>query len=564
MKYRFVRRIFALVVLFFFVLSQPALASIGLKPGSPVRPEVYFSDVYLVYPDLKPGEEIKDSVIAINMSDLTKTYELLPFDGTIDEGGSFGFIDNIEDNTDIGSWITLETTTLTMAPHEEKRVNFVMKVPEDASPGDHVGAIAGIDRPNSGGLSGNNSIGFKLVSRIGLRVYATVAGEVKTDLRIVKARHKHVKGDLEITLDFENKGNVRLSPVIDAKLKSLTADYGEKKEFVHTQVFPAKTTAVSMTWPEKVPAFGRFVASFDINYKDGRSFFNSTDPEAYKIHYNYVFWVVPWGLVAIGGLFILGLILLWLLFRWFSVINRKRVPTEIYKVQSGDTLGTVAVAHGISAKSLVRFNALSWPFELLPGDYLLIPQTGAPKKSFWSGVKESFKRKRKTVQPIVSGEIKPMSGLPPRVVPKALPPVATETLIVEEGDTIEDVATFANVPILTIAKLNGLKAPFNLTTGQEIFVPIQTKKIEIPKSSKSSKANKIKSKPKAKLATSKGQSIEILRLPARSNLALKKARLKTLTDLEKRGKRLSEVKGIGPKAYGEIRTKLKKLGITLK
>jgi LysM repeat protein len=558
MKTIFVRILGLSLLAIFCVSLKTASAGVGLQPGHPDA-NVPLSDVYFVYPKATPGDEYHDFVVVRNQTDQTKTYSIEAYDGLALDGGGFSFVGTPADNVDIGTWVTLEKNEVTLGPNADTQVPFTVKVPLDAYPGDHAGVIAAVEKQPDIGPGGVT--GMKIVSRIGIRMYATVPGDIKVSLKVQKVNHSYKNGHINLQLSMENNGNIRLSPHINVALKSLTADYGKQDDIKgSSQVFPNKVAVSSMEWPERVPAFGRYVATFDINYRDNRTQFSDTSPDAYKVHYEYVFWLVPWGILAWIAVVLLGILLLWLIWRWFSIVNRKRMPTEIYQVKAGDTLGSVAAKHDISAKTLVRFNALAWPFELKPGEYLLVPIMGAPKKSFLAGIKDSFKRKPRAQKAVSKNS---MADLPPTVVAKMVPPVDTEALVVEDGDTIEDVAAFAGVSILTIAKINGLKAPFELKEGQELFVPKASKTIAVAKPSKpKASSKKVKVAPKTR-TVSKAVDIEKLELAPRVEAALKKARLKTISDLEKKGSGLAKVKGVGPKAFLEIKRKLKKQGITI-
>lgn len=97
----------------------------------------------------------------------------------------------------------------------------------------------------------------------------------------------------------------------------------------------------------------------------------------------------------------------------------------VYTVREGDTLDSVAAAHGIAPYTIYWLNELSWPGNLVPGLALLIP---------------------------------PISGVPHTVA---------------SGETLETIADLYGVRPGNIVgyPLNGLKYPYTLQAGQEIFVP---------------------------------------------------------------------------------------------
>ena len=54
------------------------------------------------------------------------------------------------------------------------------------------------------------------------------------------------------------------------------------------------------------------------------------------------------------------------------------IPLEIYQVQAGDTLGTIAEAYGVPVEQIMQINGLSDPNALGSGEVLLIPVTPDP------------------------------------------------------------------------------------------------------------------------------------------------------------------------------------------
>jgi murein DD-endopeptidase MepM/ murein hydrolase activator NlpD len=97
----------------------------------------------------------------------------------------------------------------------------------------------------------------------------------------------------------------------------------------------------------------------------------------------------------------------------------------VYNVQEGDTLEIVADRYGIAAYTIYWLNGLDWPGNLQPGMKLFVP---------------------------------PISGVPHTV---------------EAGETLDTIADMYGVRPGNIVGYppNGLKYPYHLTAGQEIFVP---------------------------------------------------------------------------------------------
>ena len=88
----------------------------------------------------------------------------------------------------------------------------------------------------------------------------------------------------------------------------------------------------------------------------------------------YVFWLIPW-LTMLWWLIGLALLLLVRKF-WLWIVIRQRLNTKTIKhqVKKGETLTSIADIYEVSPKKIAKFNLLKWPYDLLAGDVLLIPQ----------------------------------------------------------------------------------------------------------------------------------------------------------------------------------------------
>lgn len=431
-----------LIILAFLLFISPVFATGGILPAN--KKDIYGSDIRFVYSEIEPGAVIEDAARILNTgSQKAETYELGAFDAVYTQDGAFSFINDENNNKDLGGWITLSKKEVTVAPGNQVIVPFTIKVPEDAEPGDHAAAIAvklKDTRQNVGGM--------KIVTRVGCRVYLTIAGEVKIDLRVIKILHEYLgEGKLRFSVVFDNKGNIRHEPVAKVHLRSLFKDYGTMEKVRLGTIFPGNIGTGTFLWKDKVPWLGRFVADFEITYKDNRTLFSEdvTPGQTFTINKRYVFWILPYRGIAYVLLVLLLLIVIRLAWQWLIVAHRRRVPTFVYTVKEGDTLTKISQETGIPAKKIAKFNLLTWPYDLEPGEKLLIPIAGEKLKPLKEGLKKQ-----------------------------------TITVIVEEGDTLDSVAEFAGVSKQTIIRHNKLKAPYRLRKGQKLEVPVFEEE-EMPK-----------------------------------------------------------------------------------
>ncbi|MCD6471424.1 DUF916 domain-containing protein [bacterium] len=263
---------------------------------------------------LDPGETKTDEVQLFNLSDKPIDILLYPVDALTTKEGAFALKNKTEKQTDIGSWIKLAYSEITLGPKEVRNIPFVISVPKDAEVGDHAGGII-MEKKIPKKYDIGKQIGVNVVTRVGVRVYTTVKGEIHRLLQINKFFQKTKNKKRYFVLELKNNGNVRLSPegviVIKNLFQRISARLPIEKR---GEIFPKKIITKEIFWANP-PLIGRFVAQAILNY-DGQ--------QAKSLP--LVIWIVPWWAILILVLIILLIII--------SIIRRiKRKKNRSYQVE---------------------------------------------------------------------------------------------------------------------------------------------------------------------------------------------------------------------------------------
>jgi len=376
MKKFFSKGLVALVfALMFIPFASKAVTTetIGILPAYPDA-NVRFSDAWFIYDNFDLGQTKTDAIKVINNKPETVVLKLLTLDAISTPDGSFALAPDDVSQKEVGNWIKLALTEIELAPKSEKLVPFTVTIPKDADVGDHMGGIAmqelDADKPIQG-------TGFKIITRVGVRMYITVPGEVRKesnltrfDYRIEPNNTKTLWKDLldinkrtYFFVGVQNKGNVKIAPRISLELRNL---FGQKVFSVQNRdiggVFPrSENNENAIIW-DKMPIFGRYTATVDVSFPD-QGLSNQTK--------EIVIWAFPYRaiflLVIIGVLLALGR----LIRKYFLEASKEKMP--IYKVNPGDTLGKLSDRFSVSWKKLALVNEISKPFEIHVGEKLFIP-----------------------------------------------------------------------------------------------------------------------------------------------------------------------------------------------
>jgi hypothetical protein len=196
----------------------PARVTFGIEPASATGPDGRPSfDV-----SATPGALVNDHVVAVNYSTAPLPLQIYATDGLETAGGGFGLLPGNVKPTSVGSWISFPSgaETVTVPPATASGPGtyvepFVIRVPANAQPGDHVGGIVAQLQ-----TIGTNSSGQRVIldQRIGTRVYVRISGPLKPKLVLTDqdasyqgTRNPIGTGRVKVSFVISNEGNVNLS-----------------------------------------------------------------------------------------------------------------------------------------------------------------------------------------------------------------------------------------------------------------------------------------------------------------------------------------------------------------
>ncbi len=288
-----------LLSLLIFPLSAFAAESggIGLFPAHP-NPKIPYSQAWLIY-NLVAGERKKDAFVVVNKGPKPVTVKLYPVDATTTKDGSFALKAETAKRSGVGAWVKLSVNQITVPANGKKIVEFTISIPKNAEVGDHMG---GIIAEKVGQLTKSGPL--KIKTRIGLRIYETVPGQLRQELEVNGFRVVHQDGNknypdrLVLTFDLENKGNVHLDPVAEVELiNNLNGQVVATKELALGTIFPQGKTTVPVVWT-KIPLFGSFVVRAKVKYTKNSSKFISKEARVSYISRKAKF-IVGVGLVIV-------------------------------------------------------------------------------------------------------------------------------------------------------------------------------------------------------------------------------------------------------------------------
>ncbi len=231
---------------------------VGLFPANP-DPNIPYSQAWLIY-NLVPGESKRDAFIIVNKGNESVELKLYPVDATLTKDGAFALLSEEAPRKGVGSWVKLDVDKVKLAPGEQKKIGFVFSVPKDAEVGDHMGGIVA-EKINQN----QNEGAIKVKTRIGLRIYETVPGELKRELQVgdfkveYMEKTKQFPSRLKLVFNLSNTGNVHLNPMATVELiDNFGRGVVKTRQVSLGTIFPGKQTTVPVML-EDIPWWGSFV-----------------------------------------------------------------------------------------------------------------------------------------------------------------------------------------------------------------------------------------------------------------------------------------------------------------
>ena len=381
--------LFGLFFLFLPIFSVQALSSggVGGYPANP-DPNVARSESWFVY-NLDLGESKEDALLVFNTSDDTRTVKLYAVDSVPSNQGNFALAPEEITPTDLGAWIELSETFITLEPGESREVPFTVTIPDNADVGEH---SAGIIIQKSSQAEALGQTGASIVTRVGIRVYETVPGEVVKNIELddfkvelITPEDESKESYYNIFLAVVNKSTVSLNPEVDLEIggfgkleyfsrsnfnfkEGIVVDFKDLTDFFSGETLEKdwqllREQKVSTRWEWPIPEFGRFTFQVKLTYP-------SNDGESQVLETPViVIWIIPWvELIVVGSIILLIIIVL--ITRRLLYSGRKWVS---YTVQRNDRLITIAKKSNVGWKKLAKVNKLRKPYSVEPGQKILIP-----------------------------------------------------------------------------------------------------------------------------------------------------------------------------------------------
>ncbi|MFL6110255.1 MAG: WxL protein peptidoglycan domain-containing protein [Catenulispora sp.] len=229
-----------------------------------------------------PGTTLQDGLAISNYTDHPITYYVYGADGyNTPKDGQFAVRDHGYPMTGVGSWVRTAFPTVTVPARTSTVVPVTVTIPADATPGDHVGGVSGMDTAvESVHQQGNVQVGIKRV--VAARLYlhvdgAAVGGLTVTGLKVSGSAPFPAylgDGDGTVTASITNSGNLVQTPKAHLRATGIFGTLIDKTVQL-PQILPGQSIDFAQKW-KHLPPFEIGTVHLDVSDGSGSPAVTST------------------------------------------------------------------------------------------------------------------------------------------------------------------------------------------------------------------------------------------------------------------------------------------------
>lgn len=235
--------------------SAPQLGGFSaraLGDDGQVTPQTYFEL------KLKPGESFDGKILVTNASKDFVRLKVDSVDGLTGQTSGTVYANRTDDRLETSRWIRPKKKALRLDGSSSRTLGFHLRVPDDARPGDHVGAVA-FQRILNPKKESNFSV--RQVLRVAVAVQIRVEGPASPRLEIGTLSLKALGGTQipSVGVELKNTGQLLCRPALTVSLSRDGTGLGEVSKQLDT-ILAGDTIDFPLPWPKPLQA-GKYEAT---------------------------------------------------------------------------------------------------------------------------------------------------------------------------------------------------------------------------------------------------------------------------------------------------------------
>lgn len=232
-------------------------ASFALKPLK-YDPALTATKSYFIL-KANPGDVIRDQIRVVNTGGKTGTAYLYPVDATTGQTSGAVYQSRQSPRLDVGAWIRLSRSRVTLAPGKNAVVDFTIRVPRTVRPGDHLGGIVA-ENAQVQAASGKGALQIKIkhltIDAVEVQLPGRAAAIVEPTG--VKAGGEH--GYQYVYVHLQSGGTVMIKPAATLTVRNAAGRVVAKRSLQLDTFLPATAIDYPVLLPKQSLSPGSYTA----------------------------------------------------------------------------------------------------------------------------------------------------------------------------------------------------------------------------------------------------------------------------------------------------------------
>jgi hypothetical protein len=235
-----------------------------------------------------PGATIENSVRVINTGTRTGTAYLYAVDATTGQTSGAVYFDRRIPRRDVGAWISLQAQAVTLAPNESKVISFVVHVPRDARPGDHLGGIVAENAQlTQASAKGALQIKIRHLTIVAVEVQVPGPPVVGFEVSGVRAGGEH--GYQDMYIHFRNLGTLTMKPVGTLLVSNPGGKVVAVRHFRLDTFLPRTEIDYPLLLPRQALSPGHYEATVKVSYGSRALGYRRSDGSVHRLSRSFSF-----------------------------------------------------------------------------------------------------------------------------------------------------------------------------------------------------------------------------------------------------------------------------------
>jgi WxL Interacting Protein, peptidoglycan binding domain len=237
-------------------------ASFALKPIT-YDPALTATKSYFILV-ARPGAVIQDRIRIVNTGSRTGTAYLYPVDATTGQTSGAVYLSRQSPRHDVGAWIRLARSTVTLGPGKDAVVPFTIRVPRSVRPGDHLGGIVA-ENALVATSSGHGALQIRIKHLTIDAVELQLPGRVvaRADVSGVKPGGEH--GYQYVYLHLLNPGTIMIKPAGSLVIRNSRGRRVARRSLLLDTFLPRTAIDYPTLLPRQALSPGRYTATVNLH-----------------------------------------------------------------------------------------------------------------------------------------------------------------------------------------------------------------------------------------------------------------------------------------------------------